>query len=137
MNRTLFDKDIDARFRRARRGAPGSSALFVLFCERLRGLGFSTATADAVLHQIRWHHHVEYADGLQRSTTISAAGTPASLMVAPRSSQTSFETRRIASSKSPIKRMQEAELTSYTRGGHDHPDNSRAVVGRAIERKGR
>ena len=61
MNRTLFDKDIDVRFREYDEAHPEVWALFVLFCERLRGLGFKHYSADAVLHQIRWHHHVEYA----------------------------------------------------------------------------
>ena len=40
-------------------------------------------------------------------------------------------------SKSPIKRMQEAELTSYTsRGGHDHPDNWAVCCRPCNQRKG-
>lgn len=60
MNRTLFDKDIDVRFREYDEAHPEVWELFVRFCERLRGLGFKHYSADAVLHQIRWHHHVEY-----------------------------------------------------------------------------
>ena len=64
-NRTMFDKDIDgdsaSTTRRTWRCGP-----LVQFCECPRGFGFKHYSADAVLHQIRWHHQCRVrADGLQ------------------------------------------------------------------------
>lgn len=57
--KSLFDKDIDARFAEYDAAHPEVWELFIRCCERLIGLGFKHYSADAIMHQIRWHHHVE------------------------------------------------------------------------------
>ena len=53
------DDTIDAAFREFDREHPEVFRLFREYAESVRGRGFTRYSADAILHRIRWWHHVE------------------------------------------------------------------------------
>lgn len=56
------DRTIDDAFRQFDREHPEVFRLFRDYAEQIRGRGFSRYSSDAILHRIRWWHHVEQAD---------------------------------------------------------------------------
>lgn len=60
-----FDRDeqsIDARFREYDRAHPEVFRKFRELADGLRAAGWSRYSADALMHRIRWHYHVERQD---------------------------------------------------------------------------
>ena len=53
---------IDERFRAFDRAHPGVFSLFREYAEQIRARGFNRYSADAILHRIRWWHHIERGD---------------------------------------------------------------------------
>lgn len=50
---------IDDRFRASDREHPEVFRLFREYAERIRAKGHERYSADAILHRIRWHYHIE------------------------------------------------------------------------------
>lgn len=53
---------IDDRFRAFDREHPEVFRLFREYAEQIRARGFERYSADAILHRIRWWHHIERGD---------------------------------------------------------------------------
>ncbi len=53
---------IDEDFREFDRAHPEVFRLFAKYAEDIRSRGFDRYSADAILHRIRWWHHIERGD---------------------------------------------------------------------------
>lgn len=59
---TLFSNTIDARFADFHAAHPEVFEMFTQYARNLREAGWTRYSADALLHRIRWHRHVDKGD---------------------------------------------------------------------------